>query len=353
MKVEEEKLKPTFNNLNARMIDHTLWPEVGKNWKNLEDVGLWDFLLIPLEPQDNVRTRQFLYNSVWGSKSIVDIERKIVHFSLASISETFKLPQGKATVLTKAIALSSAMLRMVFDDKKAKTKNGFMINKAKGIWKAWLPWVNERILMAEVGVGTILEEGLALAVMAWQGVQLSWGNILYEQMKLEFMKKHGKNAITLYSIPYITYLTSSFRKSGTLQPILSTINSSTVVQPISTLENPPPQAHLIQIRHRSNIPRPFWPKKRKKTLPVIEEEAPVEDEVEVLPYKFNSILVELLQRDTYWRTYVNVAPEETLCQFKHATVVEDIGARLQASAIREREARSMILEGLKREAQHK
>ena len=33
--------------------------------------------------------------------------------------------------------------------------------------------------------------------------------------------------------------------------------------------------------------------------------------------------------------------------------MEDVGACLQASTIREREACSMILEGLKREAQHK
>ena len=121
------------------------------------------------------------------------------------------------------------MLQTVFEDKKAMTRYGFMISKAKGIWKAWLPWINERILMAEVGVGTMSEEGLALAIMAWQGVRLSWGNILYEQMKLELMKKHGKNAITLYSIHYITYLTNSLRMGGTPQPILSTINSSTVV----------------------------------------------------------------------------------------------------------------------------
>ena len=61
----------------------------------------------------------------------------------------------------------------------------------------------------------------------------------------------------------------------------------------------------------------------------------------------------MLQRDTYWRTYVNIAPEETLRQFEQVAVVEDVGARLQASAIREREARSMILEGLKRESQYK
>ena len=65
MKAEEEKLKPTFNNLIVQMIDHTkFWPEVEKNQKNLEDASLWDFLLIPLEPQDNARTRQFLHKSV-------------------------------------------------------------------------------------------------------------------------------------------------------------------------------------------------------------------------------------------------------------------------------------------------
>ena len=84
-----------------------------------------------------------------------------------------------------------------------------------------------------------------------------------------------------------------------------------------------------------------------------EEEVPVEDEVEIPPYKFNHIPDTMLQRDTYKWTYVNIAPEETLRQFEQVAVVEDVGARLQASAIREREARSMILEGLKRESQYK
>ena len=173
MKAEEEKLKPTFNNLIIRMIDHTFWPEVEKNLKNLEDAGLWDFLLIPLEPQENVRTRQFLHKSIWGSKSTVNIDGRIIHFSSANISKIFKLLPGKGTVLTEATALSSEMLQMVFDDKKAKTKNGFTISKATRIWKAWLPWMNERILLAEIEVGTMSKAGLALAIMAWQGIQLS------------------------------------------------------------------------------------------------------------------------------------------------------------------------------------
>ena len=147
-------------------------------------------------------------------------------------------------------------------------------------------------------------------------------------MKLEMMKKHGKNFITLYSIHYITYLTSSLQVDGTLQLPVSTINSSTVVQPTSTPVNPPPKAHLIQVGHRSDIPGPSQPKKRKRTIPVPEEEAHVEDEVEIPPYKFNHIPDTMLQRDTYWRTYVNIAPEETLRQFEQVAVVEDVGACL-------------------------
>ena len=113
-------------------------------------------------------------------------------------------------------------------------------------------------------------------------------------MKLELMKKHGKNAITLYSIHYITYLTSSLQMGGTPQLVLPTINSSTVVQPISAPMNPPPQVHLIQIGNWSDIPGSPRPKKRKTTLPVVEEEAHVEDEVEVPPYKFNSIPMAML-----------------------------------------------------------
>ena len=87
--------------------------------------------------------------------------------------------------------------------------------------------------------------------------------------------------------------------------------------------------------------------------PVPEEEVLEEDAVEIPPYKFSHIPDTMLQRDTYWWTYINVVPEETLRQFEQAAAVQDVGARLQASAIREREARSMILEGMKRESQYK
>ena len=84
-----------------------------------------------------------------------------------------------------------------------------------------------------------------------------------------------------------------------------------------------------------------------------EEEVLAEEEVEISPYKFSHIPKTMLQRDSYWRTYLNVAPEGTLSQFEQAVAVQDVGACLQASAIREREARSMILEGMKRESQYK
>ena len=84
-------------------------------------------------------TRQFLHSSIWGSRSIADVDGRIVHFSAQVISELFKLPQGTGSVSTEATALISAMLKMVFDDKKAKTRNGFQISKARGIWKTGCP----------------------------------------------------------------------------------------------------------------------------------------------------------------------------------------------------------------------
>ena len=69
--------------------------------------------------------------------------------------------------------------------------------------------------------------------------------------------------------------------------------------------------------------------------PLPENEDLEEEKVEIPTYKFNQVPNTMLQRDTYWRTYVNIAPEETLRQFEQVTVVEDVGARLQASAIRE------------------
>ena len=65
MKTQEEKLKPTFHNLSVKMIEYNFWPKVMKNRKNLGEASIWEFLLIPLEPQDNTRTRQFLNESVW------------------------------------------------------------------------------------------------------------------------------------------------------------------------------------------------------------------------------------------------------------------------------------------------
>ena len=207
--------------------------------------------------------------------------------------------------------------------------------------------------MAEASIGTIPDAGLALAIMAWQGIQLSWGNILYEQIKLELMKKHGKGDLTLYSIPYITYLTSPSRVEEESQLPVSTINLSTVVQPAPTPANPLRTTHLIQVGDRSDIPGPSQPKKRKPVAPVPEEEVLEEDAVEIPPYKFIHIPDTMLQRDTYWRTYINVVPEETLHQFEQVAAVQDVGACLQAFAIREREAGSMVLEGMKRESQYK
>lgn len=67
--------------------------------------------------------------------------------------------------------------------------------------------MNERLFIAEDVVEHMSEKGIAAAIMGWNGIQLSWGNIVFEHMKVELNKKHTKSPLRLYSAIYISNLT--------------------------------------------------------------------------------------------------------------------------------------------------
>lgn len=43
--------------------------------------------------------------------------------------------------------------------------------------------------------------------MGWNGLRLSWGNIVYEQIKVELSRKHTRSPVKLHSTIYISNLT--------------------------------------------------------------------------------------------------------------------------------------------------
>jgi predicted nucleic acid-binding Zn-ribbon protein len=93
-------------------------------------------------------------------------------------------------------------LTSVFEP-NAKTAAGYNLSKAKGIYREWLTYVNQRILLPP-SIEYISEEGVAAGLMAWNGVPLNWSKIIYNNIKLELMKKRIRGVLSLHSAVYLT-----------------------------------------------------------------------------------------------------------------------------------------------------
>lgn len=76
--------------------------------------------------------------------------------------------------------------------------------------------------MALNGPEIIEEQGLSAAIMAWEGKELNWGRIIWNQMNIELSKKKTRNPLLLYGVVYI----SKFCKSD-----LPALPSTRVAEP--------------------------------------------------------------------------------------------------------------------------
>ena len=204
--VEKDKGRPKLEKMELKKIPVAIWPQVESNRKNLQDSRLWDFLLISLQDQDDDRVRQFLKNSNYGARSTFLIDENRIQFTPESISKSLRLFQGEGSMDTEVSDMRDEDLIPIFE-KNSRTSKGFALEKAKGIWKEWLAFVNERLLMAEDGLEYMSEKGVAAAIMSWNGIQLSWGNIVFEQIKVELNKKQARAPLRFYSTIYLSNLT--------------------------------------------------------------------------------------------------------------------------------------------------
>ena len=81
--------------------------------------------------------------------------------------------------------LTDEHLKEVFEP-KAKTNAGYLLTKAKGIWKEWLSYVNYHILLSLLPA-YISEARVGAALMAWNGMPLNWSKIIYNAIKMELI----------------------------------------------------------------------------------------------------------------------------------------------------------------------
>lgn len=161
-----------IEHLELKKIDREAWPQFEANRENVVKAGLWDFVTVVFEEQDDRRINQFLTSSEYGSRGMVVVDSRSVPFNLTTISKMLKLHQGDRLLMEEVGGISEDDLTNIFD-KAAKTQTGYKLVNAKETWKEWLLFFNQRIMLAEKGPLIMSKEGVAATIYGWNGVKLS------------------------------------------------------------------------------------------------------------------------------------------------------------------------------------
>jgi hypothetical protein len=88
-------------------------------------------------------------------------------------------------------------------ESNVKMTTGYAIAKAKGMWKEWLSYINQRIMLP-LTKEHIYEEGVFVAMMVWNGLPLNWSKIVYNNIKVELMRKKTRGLLALHTAIYLT-----------------------------------------------------------------------------------------------------------------------------------------------------
>jgi hypothetical protein len=155
------------------------------------------------EPQNDHRLRAFVKGSCYGALDEVQMMDRLLPFDIDAISRCLRLPQERMNISSVAQYIEED-LEEVFES-HARTTSGYLLSKAKGVWRVWLPYINNRILLPQ-SKDHISEEGVGAALMAWNGMPLNWSKIIYNNIKVELMWKRTRGTLSLYSAVYLTKL---------------------------------------------------------------------------------------------------------------------------------------------------
>jgi hypothetical protein len=178
---------------------------VDSNRSNLERAGLWSFICKRWPIADSDRVLTYLIGSNRGSQEEFRIQGQIVHFDVNVIKKHFPGLSSVGPTLVAIELLDKAAILQVFEQPgNARVDSGYSIHKAKGPWKEWLQYVNQRLLMAPEGVEVITSEGLAAAYRSWSGEPLNWTKILFNQIRSEIAGKTTRNRLFFYSSTYLS-----------------------------------------------------------------------------------------------------------------------------------------------------
>lgn len=156
----------------------------------LRSSGLWDYVHRQWEEPDLERVRQFVLATKFGQ--IVDkirVEGRPCQFDRPRVTELLGCSEGGHSIKTAPIFTKTMKIEL-FREKYQSTKRdrGWDLLKVSSPFTQWLQFINQQLFMASrLDIATA--ESLAVGVVAWRGQCFDWGQVVYQNMKLELALK--------------------------------------------------------------------------------------------------------------------------------------------------------------------
>jgi hypothetical protein len=112
-----------------------------------------------------------------------------------------KIPEGGISLL-KVVPLTMEKKNQVFGVGVKKGKEGWNETKALGIIAGWIPYISQRLFL-NMDEKKINDKYVSAAYRAWNGVRISWAEILIVSIRKEISKMKTRNPMLLLSAGYL------------------------------------------------------------------------------------------------------------------------------------------------------
>lgn len=190
-------------------ISHRLQQMMAKNRANLEQAGIWEFLLWIREVNKIVKEDKvtgFVHTYQMKTKK-AKVGQAIVDFSTPTIAKVFKLPSGGYN-LANLPDLTRAEVEEIFECRIKGVKDSkWKLDGARHHWKGWFELINAYLLFRP-DEHRMDQRAVVAAARTWEGVKINWSLIIQQHMNEEIQqrKSHHPMTLHLYSAFFISCL---------------------------------------------------------------------------------------------------------------------------------------------------
>ncbi len=230
-----------------RRLQQIMW----KNRANLEDAGIWEFLLWVRDVDKVAHEKNVseFVNTYQLKNTKATVDGVSVDFSTHTISQVFRLSDSGEEV-DSLPALTRAEAEEIFEYKirwGKETKWG--IGPARHHWSMWFEVVNNYFLL-RLDDTKMEQRYVVAAVRAWQGHKVNWAHVIQQRINEEIVvrKAQSTSIMYLYSAFHITCLCEFALKPDEQIETRQSPTCNRFSPPSPTSEEIENQMHLLRKR---------------------------------------------------------------------------------------------------------